>query len=61
MWRRIFDVLARRPAPPDSERSTKAKQLNGLERDVRETNRRISAIAVEAKHLDSYRRARVGR
>jgi len=56
MWRRVIDLLARRPAPPDDERSTKAIQLNGLERDVRETNRRISAIAVEAKRLDSYRR-----
>lgn len=29
-WRRLLDVLLRRPAPPDDERSIKAERLDEL-------------------------------
>lgn len=56
MWRQIADMLMRRPAPPNDERSIRKRQLDELEREVKATNKRIRAITVES--LDSYRRVR---
>ena len=60
MWRRIADVLLHKPSPPDDERSTNERRLNGLEREVKETNARIRAIAIEAR-VAAYGRVRIGR
>lgn len=52
MFRRLLDMLAHRPAPPLDERTTKAKELNGLERQVRAVDARIRAIRAEAVVAD---------
>lgn len=60
MWRRLADVLMRRPAPPNDERSIRKRQLDQLEREAQAQNRRIRAITVESR-IGSYGRARLPR
>ena len=52
MFRRILDVLFRRTPSHDDERTTRAQELNGLERQVRLVDARIKAIRAEAAIAD---------
>jgi len=62
MWRRLADVILRRPAAPDDERSIQAKQLAALEQDMIATNDDLRRVAKGARdRLASYRRIRLGR
>jgi len=55
-------MVARRPSPPNDERSIKGERLNELEQDTRETNAELQALRVgAADRLASYRRVRIGR
>ena len=61
-WRRIADVLCRRPLPSDAERVTKDRQIADLERQVTEINQDLSDLAAGAhSRLAAYRRVRAAR
>ena len=61
-WRRLADMLTRRPAPPDDERSTQAKRLQELEEGVKTTIVDLQTLAAGAHdRLASYRRTRIRR
>jgi len=60
MWRRIVEMILRRPSPPQDERSIKSEQLDELEAEVRDTNADARRLQRAARfRLDSYRRVRL--
>lgn len=51
MFRRLVDMLTRRPPPPHDERSRKAAQLDTLEGDVRDVALHVDRLVPHAAPL----------